>query len=281
MADNLEVVQGRVEEEQNLWQKMNVLGSDIVSTFTHNYEDHRRKAVAALAVGSAMLGGGIDLLTPETAAAGASRAYVSGHTAECVRGSTTANVKYTNQAILPLAKEIISTYDHAKPSEKYRKNNLNYKSDLGYDHLTEIKVTIPTQIASNHRDGDYLLEAEFKGSIKPSNVMEVAVDDYAAKATTDLYGVMIEKSKMDIPYMYIGVHWLMESIDTYGSKELDTWYSSKVANGTFESRYKELARPLLNASLNQAERVIGRIQKHQLIVPQKNLGINKKLTKDC
>jgi hypothetical protein len=258
-------------EQQNLLQSVHQAGSNLLTVVAQGFHENRKKALALLAVGSAALGGGLgmDLLTPNMAAAGAKKATACENV---VPGAV--SVSYVDEAALPLASKVISAYHDAERSEIGVKKNQAEINGRTYSHLTEVDITVPVNT------GVYNYTAQFSGGITSKDLVAVELDSYkyrqigVARVEENVYDFYIEKTDGDFEDPHQGLQWDMLHAYSDGSNTGDL-VISKLANGSELPGYYIMTAPIFSVGISQAEGVLEGMVEHKDVTQQNNLNASE------
>jgi hypothetical protein len=271
------------QEELSIFDRVRQLGSDAIETVMQSVHEHRQKALAVLAVGSAALGGGLafDMLNTGSANAASKVSH------SCEKYDYKAlNFGAAGKAVLPAANTVINAYNHADRSEVVIKKNQSELYGLTYSHLTEVDIAVPSKL-KNGASGIYNYYAQFSGKIIPKDMVLFAMvtnEDKSvgvAKVEDPIYDFYIAKTNGDGENPHQGLQWDMQHSYSSGSYDGGSLLISRLANGSEVTGLYAMTMPVFNTGMHQAESVLEDMTKRHEINVQRNLNIANPSVEIC
>lgn len=185
-----------------------------------------------------------------------------------------ATLEYVDAAKLPMARAIIKAFRHTKPSKRRITRHTSAFFPSSYRNVTEILAVIPGKAAFGHGRivGDYEFGADFRGPIKPENMVVAGV---SATPNTNSPGngylFTLARTTHDGPTTVMPMHWFMTNGVSRGSKYLHYNYDSCSATGSTGGDSPILTAPILAVAMRQARSVLGQIRHHRRIRWQRDV----------
>lgn len=256
------------------------IGNNLSSIVDRTVYAFQSKTARAAAIGVAALGaasGPAIASSPNTATA---------RKANCVQFDPNAvTVDYVDQAILPLANEVVRVYRHAPSRDIRRRNNTSEMYGNTYSHVTEISVRMPRRLA-NGQPGIFSYIADFKGKILPEDMIafDVAPIIGSSNQSTSkfVYDFEFVKTKGSVLGSRLGLHWLMGFTYTKKGNPYDGFVAASKLTNDFELKNYDSMNPLiLSKGIDQAKDALVQAERHQLIRQPKDLVGSAQLTRVC
>lgn len=250
------------------------------------YIRERGRKIGALGAGVlALTGVGAYLAehTPDVKALGSTPASLAAVDSSSVESASkcaeydpnTVSVDYVDNAVLPLAGEVINVYHHARRSQKKKLKAPELYGD-SYKHLTEVDVAIPAHWAGSKRKGTYNVTAQFTGHVTANKMVAVEVQEYPGhlkphghQKQLSPYDYILEKTTHDGASNALGLHWVQ--LYDYLPPAKCGVVDSLLANGN-EISTPSLTESFFDATNQQAMGVIKRMEQHKPLAHQVNLA---------
>ncbi|MEI2711388.1 MAG: hypothetical protein V9E96_20620 [Chitinophagaceae bacterium] len=191
-----------------------------------------------------------------------------------------------DKAKLPIAKAAIKAFRHTKPSRRIFKKHTGELFGFGfsYGNITEIGAIIPAKAAFGHGRvvGEYDFLADFKGPIKPKNLIAAGVS--ATPDDSDVahgYGFTLARTTHDGAINPSGMHWYMDAEYSRGSKDAYYGFDSCSATGSTGGPHPIMTAPILATGMRQGIKVLRQAVHHRPIRWQKDVLASKQPARFC
>lgn len=171
-----------------------------------------------------------------------------------------ATLAFVDKAKLPIAREVVQAFRQAPRARRTVRRHATQMGGFTHRNVTNISVVLPARIEFRKgRRGTYEYSADFRGRIKPKNLVTVSINSYPDYPVQDgSYLFMLGRTERDGATSATPMHWILSSTTVHGRKYLSHVSDSCSIVGGRGGYHPILSRSLLKVGLRQARTVLRR-----------------------
>ncbi len=238
-----------------------------------------KAAILAISTTGLLLGGNALANADDTERASGPDATAS---ATKTTAPTAATYNYVEKGKIPLGKEFLKSFRHAKRSEKQTQRHTT-GIDTDYSNLTKLTFDIAARVAgdrSSRGKAYYHSDAFFRGSIKPKNLVEMYIDKGAEAHRYTDRNMIFGMGTTTRPGPTGIVTSRLWTIDAWTKGSGGDQYDSCTVKGD-RGYHPVLSSAILNAGLQEARKTLRQAKNRRPLKRQKNVFAGMKSAKEC